>query len=272
MKTNISLENKIIVLDLETVSKLMNLNPDSATLYLFYHKTSKLQKTNSIWATNSFVMKGLKWGDTKLKKARRILFDLDLIEEVRNRDSKGKIVGCYLILKYLKSSRNQGVDSPGGGKRGTNALSSIKKNALSSIKKKKYIKKDSGKKVNHASVMGEKEFNTIWDNYKNKAGDKNGCMKKFIASKLDTGLLPEILAAIKLQEANPRFEGYNMPMAATWINQQRWNDSIVSKETKATNDKDLLEEFNGGIGGIDFAKKYGKEEYDRVLRLYLTTC
>jgi len=267
MKTNINLENEIIVLSLETVSKLISENSDSALLYLFYHKTSKLQKTNSIWATNTFAMKGLGWGRDRFYKAKKVLQDLDLIEEVRNRDDLGKITACYLVLKYLKSSKNHSVGFPECGKQETNALSSKKKNALSSKKKK--IKKDSGEEINQDSSMGEKEFNLIWESYKNKAGNKAGCMKTFISAKYPVGLLSEILFAIKLQEANPRFEGYNMPMAATWINQQRWNDTVVVKEKT---DKDILEEFNGGLNGSKFKEKYGTAEYDRVFRLYMTTC
>jgi hypothetical protein len=74
--SNIQLENEVIVLSLETVSKLIDLNSDSATLYLFYHKTSKLQKTNSIWATNTFAMKGLKFGRSRFYKAKKVLQEL----------------------------------------------------------------------------------------------------------------------------------------------------------------------------------------------------
>ncbi len=142
MESNIQIENEVIVMSLETVCKLYATNGDSANLYLFYHKTSKLQKTNQVWAVNSFTMKGLGWGKSRLTKATKVLKDLGLIENIQVRGEDGKMKGSYIKINYLKGSTSQqnhryqkpqAVETT-GGKQTTNALSSKKINALSSKK------------------------------------------------------------------------------------------------------------------------------------------
>lgn len=80
--------------------------------------------------------------------------------------------------------------------------------------------------------LDKKDFETIWEVYTPKAGNKETCLRRFIKAKHPKDLLPKILDAIEFQKNNPRFEGYKMPMSATWINNQRWNDEV--EETQQT--------------------------------------
>jgi hypothetical protein len=84
--SNIQLESditkNIILLDLHTICKLIETNPDALTLYVFYHKQSKIQKTNQSWSTAQFCMKGLTWGRNRFTKAKSILESFNLIEEI----------------------------------------------------------------------------------------------------------------------------------------------------------------------------------------------
>ncbi len=151
---------KTIMLDVNTIQKLFEYWADVATLYLFYHKQSKLQKTNQSYSTMIFIKKWLWWGDKRVKDAKKILKELWLIEDVVKRDEKWKIIGHYVKLNYIKSKKflntkiipsgaeTQGVDNSMYGQENTNALSSLNINALSNKDKensenqKKYYYKD----------------------------------------------------------------------------------------------------------------------------------
>jgi hypothetical protein len=76
-------------------------------LYDFYYYTAKWQKTNQPRATISYVMKGLKWGETKVRKNKKILIRLGLIRDFRAVDKKtGKINGWYIKVCYIWSKEN----------------------------------------------------------------------------------------------------------------------------------------------------------------------
>jgi hypothetical protein len=53
----VQLEQNLIILDAETIIKLFSENPDAVTLYVFYHKQAKIQKTNQVYANQIFCMK-----------------------------------------------------------------------------------------------------------------------------------------------------------------------------------------------------------------------
>ena len=75
-------------------------NPaDLIALYTFYYYTAKWQKTNQLKANSNYTQKGLKWGEKRFIKPKRILRKLGLIEDVFNKDTKtGKINGHYIKL------------------------------------------------------------------------------------------------------------------------------------------------------------------------------
>jgi len=67
-------------------------------LYTFYLYHAQLQKTNQILATNSFVHNGLGWGLDKIKKTKKILKDLEVIEVKQ----KGYYSYIHLLYLYTK--------------------------------------------------------------------------------------------------------------------------------------------------------------------------
>uniref|UniRef100_A0A6M3LME4 Uncharacterized protein n=1 Tax=viral metagenome TaxID=1070528 RepID=A0A6M3LME4_9ZZZZ len=130
-----SLDDEIVVLHFLTLIRLLDIDSDACSLYMFYIKTAKLQKTKRIFATNIFASKGLRWGKEKLSKAKKILIDNGFIEKVIKKDEHGKIIGNYLDIHYLKdvnlaliSGLKTGRPETGtaenrdGGKPDTNAL------------------------------------------------------------------------------------------------------------------------------------------------------
>ena len=98
-------ESEVIILNFITVVRLFELNTDAATLYLFYVKNAKIQKTNKIYAVNKFAMSGLSWGKIRLLKAKKILKDNGFISKIIRKDDKGTITGHYLVIHYLNNEK-----------------------------------------------------------------------------------------------------------------------------------------------------------------------
>ena len=71
-------------------------------VYLFYCHTAMYQKTNQVWATSSFVQKGLKIGKIKFNRAKKQLLKYGLIEDVLKRDKKNrKIKKHYIKINFI---------------------------------------------------------------------------------------------------------------------------------------------------------------------------
>lgn len=143
IETENKIENDVIILTTKTVEFLLSKHPDSLILYLFFIKNSKIQKTNQIWNTDTFGMKGLCWGRDRYKEARKILESNNLIKFITDRDS-GKFSKKYIKINYLFTElkknellnhtyQNPQAVETTGGETTTNALSN-KSNALSNKK------------------------------------------------------------------------------------------------------------------------------------------
>lgn len=102
MKDDIA--NELFVMNNVTVEKLFELGADAFTLYAFYYKTAKWQKTMEPWANNEYVMKNLGWGRPRLLKTKAQLEKAQMIEQVRVVDEKTNQVQKWAIkLKYLQT-------------------------------------------------------------------------------------------------------------------------------------------------------------------------
>ena len=77
MKDDIA--NELFVMNNVTVEKLFELGADAFTLYAFYYKTAKWQKTMEPWANNEYVMKNLGWGRPRLLKTKAQLEKAQMI-------------------------------------------------------------------------------------------------------------------------------------------------------------------------------------------------
>ena len=90
-----------IIIHPHTIQKFMRYKKDYANLialYTFYIYHAQLQKTNRPLATNEFVKRGLGWSLDKIKRIKRILKELKLIDVVR----RGKYYYIYLPFIYTK--------------------------------------------------------------------------------------------------------------------------------------------------------------------------
>ena len=119
---------------------------DLMALYWLYYYIAKWQGTNSPKSTTSFAAKGLKWSEDRVRRAKKQLIELRLIEDItsRNKDTN-KITGHYIYVKFIwwdkNKIENHTQENPDCGKPLTvensegNALSTNSKNALSTVSK-----------------------------------------------------------------------------------------------------------------------------------------
>lgn len=131
--------DELLILNKVTIDTLFRLDncADCIALYVFYYKTAKWQKTNTIKANDMYIKKSLKWGIDKIKRTKATLKEHGLINIVQRRKD-GKIEGWYIEVSYLVSqtktedikikveesnnTQNQQVENPTSGNEETNAL------------------------------------------------------------------------------------------------------------------------------------------------------
>ena len=138
-----SIENELIILTKQTIDIFLKSDSpgDLLALYSFYYYTAKWQGTNQPKCTTSYAARGLKWSEAKVRKAKRDLMSLGLIEDIVSKGADGKITSHYVRLRYIikqSTLANLHTDEmPQGGKyntveeHGTNAFSADSVNAFS---------------------------------------------------------------------------------------------------------------------------------------------
>ena len=96
----------LLILNKITVDRLFQLDncADCIALYVFYYKTAKWQKTDTVKANDQYVKKSLKWGISKIKKTKQTLKEHGLIDIVQRRKD-GKIEGWFIKVSYLVNER-----------------------------------------------------------------------------------------------------------------------------------------------------------------------
>lgn len=83
-----NIQDEPIVLSHSLVKSLLN-EPNASdliTLYIFYYSTAKWQNTNQPKCTAAFVAKGLGWCINRVRRIKKQLRDLEMIEDVQQRD------------------------------------------------------------------------------------------------------------------------------------------------------------------------------------------
>lgn len=142
---------------------------DNIALYTFYYYTAKWQGTNQPKCTIDYVANGLKWSESRVRKAKKELSDIGLVEDITSKDEIGKISGHFVKVNYFSPSTpkdNHTVGNPQCGtadtveKLETNALyNNI--NALDSYNK--CLKKDN--EVQKERKIPKKTFDEIFQSY-----------------------------------------------------------------------------------------------------------
>lgn len=98
--------DNLLILNKITIDRLFQLEncADCIALYVFYYKTAKWQKTDTVKANDQYVKKSLKWGISKIKKTKQTLKEHGLIDIVQRRKD-GKIEGWFIKVSYLVNER-----------------------------------------------------------------------------------------------------------------------------------------------------------------------
>lgn len=98
--------DELLILNKITIDKLFQLDncSDCIALYVFYYKTAKWQKTDTIRANDTYVRKCLKWGSKKVQETKKTLKENGLIDIVQRR-TNNKIEGWYIRVSYLVAQR-----------------------------------------------------------------------------------------------------------------------------------------------------------------------
>ena len=154
-----AIADDLLILNKITVDRLFQLEncADCIALYVFYYKTAKWQKTNTVKANDQYVKKSLKWGISKIQKTRQTLKEHGLIDIVQRRKD-GKIEGWFIKVSYLVNERkadeikikvqnidntqNEQVENCTSGNEETNALKEKTKCLKIEIKMLKDNKKE----------------------------------------------------------------------------------------------------------------------------------
>ena len=182
----------LLILNKHTIDVLCSLPncSDCLALYIFYYKTAKWQKTNTVKANDEYIGKCLKWGTKRIRNTKKTLKENGLIEIVQRR-SEGKIDGWYIKVSYLVSKKeqeqiqisvesnnaqSQQVATSTSGLQETNALKEyIKclKKEIEMLKEKIYIGQTSSDQDTQTPEQEKvllSHFEKIWDKYPNKKG------------------------------------------------------------------------------------------------------
>ena len=118
---------------------------DLISLYLFYYYTAKWQRTDQARATTAYTANGMNWTEERVRKIKKILIYLGLIEDISQRDDITQIIlGHYVRVHFKWDSHTtdyphcekyHSVDNPTPNalyKNNINALETNNKNALDS--------------------------------------------------------------------------------------------------------------------------------------------
>jgi hypothetical protein len=246
------IENELIIITKQTFDAFLRSDfpADLIALYNFYYYTAKWQETNQPKCTTGYTAEGLKWSEAKVRRAKKELMRLGLVEDVQQKVN-GKVTGCFIKLNYIikqetihhtndfsqgGNESNHPYDfSQGGVVHGvenlqTNALSSDNINALNAdninaLSSNTIASKTNAKKKIDLKEL-EKDFEEVWKIYPKKQGKENAKRayikaRKAGTSKLD--IISGLLRYIEFIKAN-RTEDRYIKHGSTWFNQKCWDD------------------------------------------------
>lgn len=95
-------------------------------LYTFYAKETVRQGTQRIWSTTGFTANGLGWKEEKVRRVKKRLIDLKLVEDVpQKKTENGKWAKAYLRIRYVISAgppKSGGPEKGESQKEGVNSL------------------------------------------------------------------------------------------------------------------------------------------------------
>lgn len=172
-------------------------------LYMACVEIAVWQKNNNIKATRDFMMKRLGWGEEKLGTAKATLIKLGLLENIARKDSSGKVVAHYVLVKHI--IQNPLKPGPGFGE----ALVSGSTNTNDLQKSTNDLKESAAKAATH---QNEKVLE-LFEFYKKEFGVTKTLLtpgrKQKLALRLKTCGFDLVRSAIAKTAASPWHRGQN---------------------------------------------------------------
>ena len=97
------IEEEPIVLSKPLLDKLLaESNPaDLIALYCFYYYTAKWQGTNQPKTTIAYSAKGLHWGEDRVRRVKKALISLGLVEAVVERGEGNRVTGHFIKVNFI---------------------------------------------------------------------------------------------------------------------------------------------------------------------------
>lgn len=240
----------LLIINKHTIDTLFHLEnaADCVALYVFYYKTAKWQKTNTIKANDAYVKKSLNWGIDRIKRTKQTLKEHGLINIVQRRKD-GKIAGWYIEVSYLVAQRtaedisikvvdesnntqDQQVENATSGSQDTNAL----KLQIKCLKKENDMLKNKINKEQPAEPAEcdyIAEFNELWQQYPRKQGKAKAleAYKRARKAGVDKTTVSDGITRYNAQiKANKTASKYIM-QGSTWFNGKRWEDEYNAQPT-----------------------------------------
>lgn len=257
------IENELIIITKQTFDAFLRSDfpADLIALYNFYYYTAKWQETNQPKCTTGYTAEGLKWSEAKVRRAKKELMRLGLVEDVQQKVN-GKVTGCFIKLNYILKQEtihhtndfpqggnesNHPYDFPQGGNvhrvenLQTNALSSDNINALNADNINALSSNTNASETNAKQKIDlkqiEKDFEEVWAAYPKKQG-KEAAKKAYIKARKAGVSNCEIAAGLtryKLFIQANRTEDRYIKHGSTWFNQKCWEDDYSLSEKPAAN-------------------------------------
>lgn len=244
------IENELIIITKQTFDAFLRSDfpADLIALYNFYYYTAKWQETNQPKCTTGYTAEGLKWSEAKVRRAKKELMRLGLVEDVQQKVN-GKVTGCFIKLNYIIKQEN--VHHPNDFSQGgnvhrvenlqTNALSPNNINALSSDNinalSSNTLASETDTKTKCSLKELENDFEEVWKAYPKKQG-KEAAKKAYIKARKAGVSNCEIAAGLtryKLFIQANRTEDRYIKHGSTWFNQKCWEDDYSINEKPAAN-------------------------------------
>lgn len=141
----------------ENMKRYNNTSFDAYIIYMHLIYTGIKQGTNSVWANNSYLSKGLGFSEERVKEGKRLLERINLIKykgSETDRTEEGKFKKKYITVLTL-TPLSHTPDEPGMVRSGINTLS----NKVSSLGSKKVVSKDTNNTFSKKKVLENKTDN-----------------------------------------------------------------------------------------------------------------
>jgi hypothetical protein len=233
-KISIEVDGELIFVTVAKYKLFLSYGKVGMDAYLLYSHlmfTARLQSTNQVKAKDVYLRKGLNWGSEKLRKAKKLLLQLGIIEKIQRRDKEGHFIESYIKVRTKTTPFEiESIDEPATLKPGAPQTRSP------GLDNKCLNEKD--------KCLNEKEnalkFDLLWSKYDKKVG-KVKALQAF--DKITNKEYEKIMDVVDNYVKSIPNKQYR-PNLSTFLNQKKWNDEIIPPKQQENNQDEINEHRN----------------------------